>query len=192
MIPNNLKIEKKENGKVQGENGSATLFFTPSKIRAGEPYKIRILDKAVVSYDWWVDKKPRRVRTMDDIPGDIGKGGMNGWSEVLNFFVYSHTHHSVQILSIKQATIRIAMQMLEDEEDWGSLANYNISITKKGSGKESEYSVIPSPKTDLTPQVLESIGRTKVDWDKLFEGKSPFVFKKKETDESVDPDDLPF
>ena len=180
VFPKNHKPEK-------AGNRDTSLF---TKFAQGDN-KVRVLSEATIGYVWWVDRKPNRCKDLDEIPDGVAKGGKDGWKEFYAFKVYNLTEQTVQLMEITQSTIKGALFDLNNSDEWGDIRSYNINIRRSGEGKETEYTVMPSPKSELTPAQLESVERVKLDWKKHFAGEPPFIFPDKK-DEEVDPSDVPF
>ena len=92
----------------------------------------------------------------------------------------------LEVLFIEQKTLREQLtEILQEIEDYTwteeGLANFSIKISKKGTGLETKYSILP--KVRAVPEKI------KAEWDKLkntiwlpnyFEGKDPFDGKQVE------------
>ena len=93
---------------------------------------------------------------------------------------------ALEVLFIEQKTLREQLtEILQEIEDYTwteeGLANFSIKISKKGTGLETKYSILP--KVRAVPDKI------KAEWDKLkntiwlpnyFEGKDPFDGKQVE------------
>ena len=98
----------------------------------------------------------------------------------------SATRKRLEILFIEQKTLREALtEILQEDEDYTwtgeGLANFSIKISRKGTGLETTYSILPKVRA-----VSEKI---KADWEtekdtiwlpNFFEGKDPFDGKQTE------------
>jgi len=177
-----------KNYKPKDKSEFDTSLFT--KFQVGDN-KIRILSKAVIGYSWWSDKKKTVVKTINDIPSNVPQGGRNGYKEFYAFKIYNHTLGTVQLMEVTQSSIKRAIYQLDNSEDWGDIREYDININRVGEGMETEYTVTPTPKKELKPEILESVERVKLDWDKYFDGEPPFIFPEKK-DEEVNPKEIPF
>lgn len=70
--------------------------------------------------------------------------------------VFNHAAKAPQILMLPKTAFGMIMD-LATSEDWGDPEKYDISITRTGTGKETIYSVVPSPnKKELTKEDLEA------------------------------------
>jgi hypothetical protein len=142
------------------------------KFQKGEN-KFRILSKPILGFEDWKDNKPLRFR-MDSKPLkpiDPKKSIKHFWAMI----VWNYQDSQIQILEITQSTIQSAIRNLAADEDWGSPFNYDIKVTRKGEGMETEYSVIASPKKPVTDEIKEALLNKPVNLEALFEGEDPFV-----------------
>jgi len=147
----------------------------------------RVLDSAVLGYEYWVDKnvdgqmKPRpiRVKEFDSIPlGDVNtnKYGNLNFSFFWAFPVYNFDAQRIQILTIKQKTIRRVMEKNIKNPKWGDPTTYNFVVTreKDDSGK-TVYSVTTEPKEKLDKSILDKFADMKLDMQVWFASEDPFT-----------------
>lgn len=144
-------------------------FATPGE------YTFRVLSSAVVGWQYFnTENKPIRSRTVfDEMPDDLKKEGRinHFWA----FLVWNYESKKVQILEITQKTIMSPMQALIKNPKWGNPKNYDITITRKGTGmQDTEYAVVPNPHTALDENIKEQAEKIKVNLDALFENLDPF------------------
>ena len=143
------------------------------KLQEGEN-TFRVLSSAIVGYEYFnVDNKPVRSReNFDTVPSDIKKDGRvnHFWA----FLVWNYDTKSIQIAEITQKSIQGAMQALIKNVKWGNPKNYDITITRKGSGMDTEYTVMPNPSTQLPKEVQDKVAKVKVNLEALYEGNDPF------------------
>lgn len=177
----------------------------------------RILSNPIIGWEWWTDeenekgetvRKPNRVRDQESVPvtavDDEGRGVKHFWA----FVVYNYQDKRIQILEIGQKSIQKAIQAFDRSKAWGDPKKYDISVTKEGEGKNSEYHVAPCPPKELTEEIKEQYAKRKIRLEALYEGENPFEDKepdisgeelqlakkaiKKEDSEKIDPEDIPF
>ena len=89
--------------------------------------------------------------------------------------VFDYADNQVKILEITQQTIQKTIQDLAANEDWGSPSEYDIKITRKGQEKQTEYTVMPSPKKPLTEEIKKAALDKPVNLDTLFKNGDPFT-----------------
>lgn len=137
------------------------------KFQEGEN-TFRILSSAIIGYEYFnKDNKPIRSKTpFTNTPLDIKEDGSikHFWA----FLVYSYRAEKQQILEVTQSSIQSAIKTLVSNPKWGDPKGYDITITRSGSGLDTEYNVIPSPhsKLEIEPQ--------KVNLEALYSGEDPF------------------
>lgn len=143
------------------------------KLQEGEN-TFRVISSAIVGYEYFnVDNKPVRSReNFDTVPSDIKKDGRvnHFWA----FLVWNYDTKSIQIAEITQKSIQGAMQALIKNVKWGNPKNYDITITRKGSGMDTEYTIMPNPASPLPQEVQDKVAKVKVNLDALYEGNDPF------------------
>ena len=66
-----------------------------------------------------------------------------------------------------------ALQDLEDNEDWGDLKGYDVTITQAKEGGKTSYTVTPSPTKDLNLEAKQAWDSNTLDLSKLFAGEYP-------------------
>jgi hypothetical protein len=64
-------------------------------------------------------------------------------------------------------------------EDWGDPRDYNITITRKGEKLDTEYTVVPSPKTEVPAELKRMYGEKNIDLEALYDGGNPFDVTKR-------------
>ena len=183
------KDYKPEEVKPMNKENQKSLF---TRFNLGDN-KVRILSEVTIGYVWWENKKPYRCERLDQIPSGIEKGGRDGFKEFWAFKVYNHTEQTVQVMEVTQTTIKTALFSYNNDEDWGDVREYDLNIRKTGEGMKTEYTVIPSPKKELTPAVLEATERVKINWENYMSGEKCFEFPEgKKEQKDINPKDLPF
>ena len=63
---------------------------------------------------------------------------------------------------------------LTKDPEWGSPFHYNIKVDKQGEKLDTKYSVIASPPSELTEEIIAMYKQTPVNLDALYEGEDPF------------------
>jgi hypothetical protein len=98
-------------------------------------------------------------------------------------------------LELTQSTIIEPMQALITNEDWGSPTGYSLTVSKKGEGLETEYTVVPSPAQPTPANILEAYKEKAINLGTLLTGDNPFDDAPSVThngDAEVNTDDIPF
>lgn len=135
--------------------------------------KFRILTPTITGYELWTDEnKPvRYAKYPESIPGNIRPD-----SKIKHFWcfvVWNYAQEAVQILELTQSTIQTAINDLVILEEWGDPSNYDITVTRKGEGLETQYTVQPSPHKPVSAQILKAFESKKINLSALFDGGNP-------------------
>lgn len=118
------------------------------KLQLGEN-TFRVLSKAVTGFLYWTeDNKP--VRAKEDwaiTPKDIrmDKGEPTPIKHFWVFAVWNNRAKKVQVLEITQKTIQASMKAYIRNEKWGDPKGYDFTITRTGSGMDTEYVTMANP-----------------------------------------------
>lgn len=139
-----------------------------------ETTTLRILSSAVIGWMYWnTDDKPIRSRTpFEGTPYNI-RLEKNGQPERIKhfwaFLVWDYKSKSVKIMELTQKTLMAPIEALVKNPKWGTPKGYDITITKKGEGLNTEYSVVPEPHSESPILNVPA-----VNLDALFDGSDPF------------------
>ena len=148
------------------------------KFKDGEN-NFRVLSSAIVGFEYWnTDNKPIRSKekleyTPEDIRLEHGKPTpiKHFWA----FVVWNYEAGKVQILELTQKTIMSSMQALIKNEKWGNPKGYDITVTRTGSGLDTEYQVMPNPHTEIDSGVEETYAHRPANLEALFDNSDPFA-----------------
>jgi hypothetical protein len=156
--------------------------------------KFRAIGDAITGYRWFVEKDEKtsvvRVKRLSGVPVAI-RAEKNRVKHFWAFPVYNYGAEMVQILEIPQITVQTVIETYISNPDWGDPTNYDITITKKGEGWDTEYIVTPSPKRELTKEVKEQITGWHINMEALFTNGDPFEIKETtDPKEVIDPKEL--
>lgn len=146
----------------------------------------RILGEATLGWEYWTEafadgqkkSRPTRVKEYDQIP--LAEVVTNKFGNLnLSFFwafpVYNFKAKRVQLLTIKQKTIRAGITGYVNNTKWGDPTAYNLVVTRaEGDSGKTEYSVIAEPKEALDPAILKKFKAMDVNMDAWMAGKDPF------------------
>lgn len=140
--------------------------------------KFRILSSPSMGFMYWTtEKKPVRSRQpFIGIPEDAKlEEGKFKPKHFWNLIVWNYKEARVQILELTQASVQGPIQDLALNEDWGDPREYDITVSKSGKLLETEYSVIPSPKSAVPAEAHKAYREAHINLDALFDGKDPFA-----------------
>lgn len=141
--------------------------------------KFRVLSSAIIGYEYWNEsnKPVRSKKAFDHIPTDIRLDKDGNPTKIKHFWafvVWNYESKLVQILEITQSTIQSAIKAIVDDEVWGSPKNFDITITRKGEGFDTEYSTMPNPHSDIEPEIQTAYEAKVINLEALYENKNPF------------------
>ncbi len=171
FLPDDYEVPESSGGK----------FFSPSKITSGTSIDFRILSDAITGYEYWTtDDKPVTLRKAPQgTPADIrydDKGQPERIKHLWAFVAYNYSSNSVRLWKITQGTIQQPILNLFRNPKWGSPSQYDLTLTKKGSGLQTEYSVTPSPKEPLPQELQWAIAEAQqINLQALYDNGDPFA-----------------
>src|SRR3989304_1467359 len=112
------------------------------KFEKGEN-RFRILEKPIIGYEIWIDKKPLRFRLNEAIPHEKADKAASqvedGRAFVKEFWampVWDYKTESVRILEITQKRILKAIETLARNAKWGSPLGYDLVVTRSGEKQD--------------------------------------------------------
>lgn len=148
------------------------------KFQDGEN-NFRVLSSAIVGYEYWnVENKPVRSREpINTIPADIKFDEDGGFSirHFWAFVVWNYDQQKVQILEVTQKQIMKALKALVDNAKWGDPKGYDITVTRSGTGFDTEYIIQPTPHSKLEDKIAKLYAETNINLEALFDGADPFT-----------------
>ena len=146
-----------------------------TKIEEGKKVKLRILSSPVQGFEkWTTEPKPIRFKALNEEPQ------RHDWKdEPPKLFwalaVWNYASEQVEVWSITQKSIRQELVSLAENEDWGSPLDYDITVSRTGSGLETKYQVHPSPHRSLDDLAAKAYAKMKPNLEALFTGDDPFA-----------------
>ncbi|MBK3516681.1 hypothetical protein [Carboxylicivirga marina] len=151
---------------------------------------IRILSAPLLGFVIFTeDKKPVRKPieegdfTIEELESLKAKKNDNGEYEGSKHFwimlVWSYEAEAPKILEITQISVLKPLHELSQKEKWGDLRDYDIDITRVGTGKlDTEFSVMPEPKEELSNEIRAVVGELEekklLDLNAIWKGEYPF------------------
>ena len=159
--------------------------YTMSKLNSGETVKIRILSDFISGNMTWSghtkdDKKPVRVpENTPMLTTNIGTNLRSGEPERIKQFiaaiVWNYDNEVLEIFETDKATIISRIYEFETDPDYGDSKAYDLKVSKKGTGMETEYSVMPSPPTKVSKDIATAYGSEQINLKALYSGADPFT-----------------
>ena len=140
------------------------MSFKDAKIEAGNSLfltlkdginRIRIVSEEVVVWKAYAERKCVGIYTNPQ------EAHAYNAKQRFNFWVIDRADNQMHILDAGPAIIG-PIKDLANDADYGfdTVPNYDIKITKRGSGLDTEYSVLNSPPIALTPEEVAMINKT--------------------------------
>lgn len=143
------------------------------KLQDGEN-KIRILSAPVLGWeDWTANKEPVRFHFHDKPKTSIDP--TNPVKHFWAFIVWNYVESRIQILQIRQSTIRESLENLSKDKDWGAPYFYDVKITKSGEGINSKYGVLSLPHKPVADHIKEAFYEERINLNALFMSEDPFA-----------------
>lgn len=144
--------------------------------------KFRVLSSAITGWEYWTNQnKPvRNKENWDSVPDDIKfeKDGSVKINHFWAFIVWNYRANKVQILQITQKGIMKFIQGLVKNPKWGNPKGYDITISKTGSGFDTEYTFIADPHSSVDESIENKYQKMNIDLEALYKGDDPFNPKK--------------
>jgi len=146
------------------------------KIKPGDN-RIRILSKSISYIEDWIDNKPVRYRDgqQPETPHDEKKP----FKRIAAFIVWNCLEEKIQILQLRQASIRKKIRALVEDADWGEIYHYDLKIKRTGEELRTDYEVNPMPHKPVSQQVIDAFNAKPIYLDALFDNKDPFSSENK-------------
>lgn len=145
--------------------------------------RFRALDDAVAGWEWWTsdkegNRKPNRVEHLKDVPHEVrnAENRDDRAKQFIAFPVWNYDAQDIQVLEVTQIGIQMYLENIELNPDFGDPKGYDITVTRKGEGFDTEYSVVASPPKE-NKAVFEAYEKTPIRLEALFEGGDPFELK---------------
>ena len=144
----------------------------------------RILGSAITGYEYWVTvnnkRTPKRVRMNETVQmGALEINPKTGELDIPKVFwafpVWNYKAEKVQILELKQKTIRDAIRSLVGNKKWGAPTAYDIVVTRDDSTGKTKYTTTPDPKEEVDPKITAMFKSMYLNLNKLYDGGNPFV-----------------
>jgi len=145
--------------------------------------KFRILDSAIVGYEWWEDvdsgRKSFRTRTFKEAV----KKGTEPIKHFWAFPVWNYQANKVQILEVTQKTIMKGIEVYTQDEDWGDPKDYDITVNREGDGMDTDYTVKVSPKSEIGKELVSEYKEMSIQLEALYAGADPFKITEEESED---------
>ena len=122
---------------------------------------------------WNTAGKPVRLRERPSgRPVDIRteNDGKENVKHFWAFAVWNYADKMVQVLEVTQKQIQNGIKDLVDDEAWGDPKQYDIAVTRNGSGFDTEYLTKGIPPKPLGDGIAEEYAKNPVNLPALYDG----------------------
>lgn len=159
-------------------------FFNPSKLAPGK-YKIRPLTDWIAGNETWINDadgrpKPVRCQWSEHFPQHVldmrridDEGQPSPVKEFIACAVWNYQEETLQVFSCDKSSINLAIQQLENSEEWGDTKSYDLIIEKTGAGMNTKYTVTPCKPKEAPVEAIASLEMLQPDMSALFRGEYP-------------------
>ncbi len=149
-----------------------------TKLETGDN-KLRILSSPLLMWLEWNDGKPTRHPFKQGEPAPKkGAGLKDSVKHAWGLIVWNYKTEKIEVCELDKAGVIAMILSLSEKPAWGHPKNYDIVITKKGSGMETEYITAPEPPSAVSDVIIEAYTENPVDLMQLFvPSGNPFLGK---------------
>ncbi len=145
------------------------------KFEKGEN-NFRIMSSPVMGWEYWTkEDKPIRSKTeWANTPEDIKLDQKGKPTAVKHFWalvVWNYEVKAIQQLNITQKGVMDAILALTKNPKWGNPKQYDLCVTREGDGLKTKYTVMPSPASELKPEIIAEFESKAIDLNTVFETK---------------------
>lgn len=171
-------------------------FFKPKE----GANRLRILGKPILGSVGWTGPQDARRPVRKPIGQEFASGEVtvDAKNKIRHFWalpVWNYTEKRVQVWEITQATIQAKLENLSRDSNWGAPMRYDVTVTRTGSGMDTEYETIPIPPRNPAQEIKDAWSQIRsngFDLNRLFVGGDPFEanganFEPTELDDPDDP-----
>lgn len=179
---------------VNATSGGA--YFSPSKLQDGGSARFALLtDEPLEFHECWGtapdgSSKPFRFNfdpTYEDVIAELGnytpREGRSGPGTADVKFaiavpIWNYEAGAVQVMQITQKSLLRELDALSQQEDYANLLEWDMTISKKGSGLSTEYRLRPAPRKKGSQDAIDAAWKEALDagfdLERLLTGGNPF------------------
>lgn len=167
-------------GKTSGGGGGGGAYFRPGMLKDGESRKFRILGSPVEGFERWTTaNKPCVIHVGQSWPdGLTWRPGKEGNPRLFAAMpIWNNADEAVQVFTFTQGAIRDGIAGYVAHEDYGIPTGYDLTLTRKGTGMDTEYSLVaspPKPPSEKAVAAWTQVLEKGFDLEALFTGDNPF------------------
>lgn len=173
-------------GKPEGSTGGKYFKLKDVATAKDKTAYIRILCPFIGGWEAWdTDTKPHRFTTKQEVLDAVASGNLalrveankKNPKQFWASFVWNEAAGVVQVWSFTQVTVFTQLEAIAANKKLGQLDAREVSITVKGSGTDTEYTVMPCDKEPISDKGREAwaaVQETAIGLDALYHGGDPF------------------
>jgi len=149
-----------------------------TKLENGEN-KFRILSSPLLMWLEWRDGKPIRHAFKQGEPKpQKGADQKDSVKHAWGLIVWNYKTQKIEVMELDKQDVISSILALSEKPAWGHPKNYDVVITKKGSGMDTEYMTTPEPPSEPSNAIIEAYTETPIDLNQLLiQGGNPFIAK---------------
>jgi hypothetical protein len=152
------------------------------KWESGQTRRIRCMSKPMIFREGWIDGRPVRCVMDESLPAEVEDA-----KTVIAIMVHDFEAEGPALWTIPQKGIQRTLVDLANDPDYGDPRGYDLKVSRKGSGMDTSWTVLPGPQLELANKIKALYKNIRLDWDLFLKGEgSPIVQKADEVD------DMPF
>jgi hypothetical protein len=145
-----------------------------TKLESGNT-TLRILSNPFMLWVSWTDGKPSRVPFTQPKPTK-GRGERDSVKHAWGLIVWNYVTEQIEVFELDKQTVIKSLSDYAQNPKWGHPKYYDIVIGKKGTGKDTEYTLVVEPKTEPSDVIIDAFMDNPVDLTQLLvEGGNPFI-----------------
>ena len=164
---------------IRTEAPEGGRYINPSKHLTEEDRRLRFVGPGITGFEAWTteDKPIRWEQKPAELPDNI-KPDLKGRITSKRFIagvVWDYAEDNFKILQITQRSIMEQLDKFVKDSEYGDPLGYDIKLSKKGKGLDTEYTLIAAPPKPLHPDIQEAFDASGIKINAMFEqGGDPF------------------
>lgn len=154
-------------------------YVNVSKLEERKEHRFRFFGTGITGFEvWTVGGKPIRYPFKPEtaqLPDDV-RVDENGPSlkRFIAGLVYDYAADDFKVMLLTQKGLMNMLFKCMQDPDYGDPVNYDIKISRKGSGLNTEYTLVPSPPKDPALSLTTRYEDLYCNLEALFANKDPF------------------
>ena len=161
----------------ESSSSGSGRFINPSKL-TGEK-RVRFIGSGITGFGaWTTDKKPVRwPQKPAELPANIAEDlkGNKIAKRFLAGMVWDYEDQDFRILELTQKSLLDQLFRFIQDADYGDPQGYDIKVSKKGEGLDTQYTLVAAPPKPLAAEVAKAAENVQCDLAAMFDGKDPWA-----------------